>query len=346
MLGWLRKWMGGKPASEKASLSHGRPAVTESPAEEPESGSPCDPNSPISVGLERDYFALLMGVDSMVNRPLIKLEREALETLIELVKDSHSLSSQVPRLPTLLPKLMHSLHDPNKSGRQLAELIRSDPVTVAEVLRTANSPYYRTHSKIRDIEHAIMVLGSSGLRETVARIALRPVVQFDAGLYNQTFAPRIWEQANKCASACSLLASALRVDRFDAFLAGLMHNVGAAVAFRIMNRLMGKTPPPAGEHFRQMLTVVTPRLTYRVAREWALPETVVAGLHPKDTSSPLGQVVLTAARLAKLHTLVVAERYLPERYAEPWICVPRLRRHQAGCIEELDRVLHLVGNAG
>lgn len=344
MLDWLRNRLGLSKPRKKAKPA--RSAIVDGkPSAVSVSTPPCDPGNPRLIALEQDYFALLLGVDAVVDRPLIKLEHQALEALVQLVKDSVSLSSQVPRLPTLLPKLMQSLHDRNKSSKELAKLIRGDPAVVAEVLRTANSPYYRTRSEIRDIEHAILILGASGLRETVARIAIRPVVQFDSGLYNQNFAPRIWEQANKCAGACSVLAVAVEGDRFNAFLAGLMHNIGAAVVFRVLNRLLGKAPPPACERFRVVMDAVIPHLTHRVASEWALPEPVVAALHPKDRSTPLSKVVDTGARLAKLHTLVAAERYLPDTYDTPWIYVPELSNQQAACFAELDRAVHLLGSA-
>jgi len=294
--------------------------------------------------LERDYFALLMGVEAVNKRIITSDEHHALETLVTFVKQSAALSDHVPRLPMLLPKLLHSLRDRNKSGKALADLIHSDPAMVAEVLRTANSPYYRTSNKIRDIEHAIVVLGIGGLRETVARLALRPVMQFDFGSTNQTLAPRLWEQSNKCASASAWLAAKAGVDRFDAFLAGLIHNIGAAVAFRIMNRALGKIPPTASERFRRILDVVVPRITFRVAREWALPEAVVAGLNPRSQVTALGCVVVTAARLSKLHTLVESARYAPEVYSDAWICASSMSAHQIGCLEELDRVVHLLAS--
>lgn len=290
-----------------------------------------------SLDIEGDFFAYLLDADELSRRALVKIEIDALRRIGDTIRNSESLSKQVPRIPELLPRLMRSLGEGKEAVTALARQISNDPTIVAEILRTANSPYYRTRNKITSIERAIMVLGEGGVRETIARIAVRPVIQLGQGFYSKTLAPRIWEEASKCATVSGVLAKEVHVDRFHAFLAGLTQNVGATILYRQIARELGGAKPPACEGFRRVVEATMPLLSCRVAYEWELPEPVVTALNPKNPSYLLRRVITAGARLAQVHTLMAAGRYERDLIETRWIDDEELSQYQHAGFAELDR---------
>jgi HD-like signal output (HDOD) protein len=147
----------------------------------------------------------------------------------------------------------------------------------------------------------------------------------------------VWEQANKSACACSALAGKTEVDQFHAFLAGLLHNVGATILFRAIGREMGGMAPPACEAFHRVVEATLPLLSCRIAHGWDLPNPVVAALNPANTDLPLRRIVTAAVLLAKVHTLVASERYPISALEEPWLDDVEVQKHQDDVFAELDR---------
>jgi HD-like signal output (HDOD) protein len=220
----------------------------------------------------------------------------------------------VPRLPAIIPQLMRTLRNDNMNAAELSRQLSQDLVLVAEVYRESNRPCYRpryhTGPPISSIEGAIMVLGQNGLRMLLARVAFRPIMSMQNGLLAKRTAPLIWRQSEKCALAASMLAPGLRANIFDAYLAGLMENVGLVVAFRQIDQMAAGALPQSDE-FIAGLFAQARILSARIAELWEFPESVTSAIleagHPG--ASPLAQTLALGDRLSKLRMLVDAIRF-------------------------------------
>ena len=107
----------------------------------------------------------------------------------------------VPRVPAVIPQLLRSLRDDSMSGADLSRQLAQDVVLVAEVIREANSPYYRPAAPIKTIEGAVMLLGQNGMRMLLARVAFRPIISSQSGPFALQAAPLVWRQSEACALA-------------------------------------------------------------------------------------------------------------------------------------------------
>jgi HD-like signal output (HDOD) protein len=185
-----------------------------------------------------------------------------------------------------------------------------DVVLVAEVFREANRPAYlpRYHAgpPVSSIEAAVMLLGQNGMRMLLARVAFRPVISMGNGRHTRRIAPAIWRQSEKCALAASLLAPALRANPFEAYLAGLMENVGLVVAFRIVDQVCPGDTLPHSDAFVTELFAQSRILSARIAALWEFPDAVTAAIEAAGSSGakPLAQALALGDRLAKLRLLV------------------------------------------
>lgn len=255
-------------------------------------------------------FYCLVGGDPRDEVPLAT-EKVILDALLRLVKSPDSAASLVPRVPAVIPPLLRSLRDTTLSGADLAKQIAQDVVLVSEVIREANSPYYSPSTPIRTLEAAVMLLGQNGLRMLLARVAFRPVISQQSGKFARLAAPPIWSQAEKCALAASILAYEHGCEPFEAYLAGLMENVGLIVALRVIDQSFGdRAALPGSAEFCHALFSYSRMISARIALLWEFPPGVVAAIAQtgEPDAPPLSLALARADRISKLRMLADAGR--------------------------------------
>lgn len=296
-MGWLDKLLGGEKAG-KATAAPPADARVHAGAAVPAAHA---------AEIDAIYYRWL----SAALPPHAPAERER-RVLDELDRLSHAPlagAALVPRIPEIIPQLMRSLRDEDMHAADLARQLSRDVVLVAEVFREANRPAYlpRYHAgpPVSSIEAAVMLLGQNGMRMLLARVALRPVISMGSGRHTKRIAPAIWRQSEKCALAASLLAPALRANPLEAYLAGLMENVGLVVAFRIVDQVCPGDTLPHSEPFVTELFAQARILSARIAALWEFPDAVTAAIGAAGSgATPLAQALALGDRLAKLRLLV------------------------------------------
>ena len=257
-------------------------------------------------------------------------ERRILDALARLAQAPAEAAELVPRVPAVIPELLRGLRDESVAGAELSRMVAQDVVLVAEVIREANSPYYRPPSPVRSIEGAVMLLGQNGLRMLLARVAFRPVINMQSGRFAKMVAPQVWSQSEKCAQAASSLAPYFGAKPFDAYLAGLVQNVGLIVAFRLIDQLIEKAGSedllPDSSAFGAAVLVHARRISHGIALEWGFPDSVADAIDKAALpgSSAGARVLGVADRLAKLRLLVDAGAIAPDDHLLVTHIGPRL----------------------
>lgn len=236
-------------------------------------------------------------------------ENEVLAALETILKSQQSGSALVRRLPGLIPQLLQSLRSDTFSGAQLSRTISSDVVLVAAVIRLANSSCLATGARIHSVEHAVMLIGTEGLRHLITSVAFRPIIDMNSGHYTRSLAPRIWDQSERCAVANRMLAEDMGIEPFEAFLAGLVQYVGLIVTLRIMDQIDKEGRHLGSEMFCARLLGSARTLSCSIGREWNFPEHVTlaisqqAGVRKGMPISPLGRLLTQSDYLSKVRIL-------------------------------------------
>jgi HD-like signal output (HDOD) protein len=217
----------------------------------------------------------------------------------------------VPRVPDVIPQLLRSLRDEAASSADLARQVARDPALVAELIREANSPFYRSSSQVRTIDAALLVLGRNGLRMLLARAAFRPLIGMQGGRHSRQAGPRIWAHTELCAHAASLLAPGLGADPFEAYLAGLMDDLGLIVALRLFDGMLETDALPQDPVFVTALLARTRSLAAHIALKWELPPPIAAAIlgaggDGPSAGQPLALTLGRAEHLAQLALLLEA----------------------------------------
>lgn len=262
------------------------------------------------IDIDAIFYRWLIGSKASAATGAGALEKTILDALDELAQSELAGANLVPRVPAIIPQLLRSLRDEHISASELSRQIARDVVLIAEVIREANSPYYHPAKPITNLENAVLVLGQNGLRLLIARVAFRPIINMQSGHFTNLAAPHIWSQSEKCADTCSRLAVKMQVDPFEAFLAGLIQNVGMIVAFRLIDRLYDGNALPESDAFCRALTAHARVLSALIGRQWNFPEQVVNAIEsmgrglPDADKAPLHQILSISDRVSKLRLLV------------------------------------------
>jgi HD-like signal output (HDOD) protein len=295
MKSWLNKIMGGGTSADQtqagAADDQGQQAAADADAE---------------LQIDQAYYKWL--VWSAAYKAPEDVENRILDELAALAERPEAGAILVPRVPELMTRLLSSLADEDASVQDLAREVGQDVVLVAEVLREANSAYYSPPSPVKSLDAAIMMLGQNGLRMLLARIAFRPVVKLQSEAFAKRVAPQVWDHSSNCALAASLIAPGLRAGMFEAYLAGLMQNVGLMVAFRLCDRFCEAGKVPVSSEFGVELLARSRQLSASIAAHWDFPAEVCEAMKLAGTADApvLAKVLLQADRMAKLRLLIDA----------------------------------------
>lgn len=235
-------------------------------------------------------------------------EQQILDEVRALTDDPENASGLVPRVPELVTQLLGALSDENISTAALSAEVGRDLVLVAEVIREANSAYYRPAKPIETLDGAVTMLGLNGLRMLLARIAMRPLIRVKVQGVARQVAPNVWRHSERCAFAASVMAPGLSAGVFESYLAGLMQNVGLQVAFQVADRVCHGKVPGSGT-FGIALFESSRQLSAVIARHWDFPADVVEAIAwAGDPGGPhLAQALSQGDRIAKLRLLLDAE---------------------------------------
>lgn len=306
MLRRLWRRIRARPVAPQAS----RPADGRASAEELRAAQTGDTGALGVGGAELDdrFAGLVLGVSSSMEISPNRFESRVLAGLGRLCSASALPTDLVPRTPGILPRLWSALHRDGGSFSALAELCARDPVLVREVLRLANSPYYRGRAEVTGLEQALVLLGEAGIRQVMVNATFRPLLLLDSGHFARLAAPLLWTQGEWTARLGDCLARRVGVDRFTAYLSGIAQNIGFTVALRVLDRHFTGREAPRSRAFRERFVRDARALSVRIVQGWEFPAAVGVAVREQGGDrarerSPLGEVLYAADKLSKLQAL-------------------------------------------
>ncbi len=289
----------------------------------PPSGAavPSTPPAPVAVPAgatppELQYLVWLLGREPFAG-PLTPAEGKLLRYLDDVIGQEDAWAALVPRARAIIPQLMHSLRDEKQSAQALSARVARDPNLVVEVLRLASNVGYGAGPPVADLTQAIGRLGTEGLRLAIARILLKPIFDAQADPLLARTADRLWLHAEATAALCTQMARIARVDALDAYLAGLMYNVGWTATFRALDRAPGGAPAAMSVAFAGALVQRRELLFAHLVQSWSVSDLLDALAHefltarPAGTGLPLGTLLRSADRAAFLQLLRNPPRAAP-----------------------------------
>jgi putative nucleotidyltransferase with HDIG domain len=208
------------------------------------------------------------------------------------------LTRSLPVFPSIAQQALRMLANEDAGFRDIERLVSSDPVLAGEIVRCANSSEYATRTPISSIRHAISFIGAQKARRIVFAASLRP-------LFSSEQVKAVWNHSLELATAAEAIARVTRaVDGDEAFLAGLVHDVGRLAVLRekseraeIYARLLASGCPPAQAEIG-LWGLSHAEIGRAALTRWGFPprvaEAVGAHHQPETSEQPLASVLYLA----------------------------------------------------
>jgi len=223
-----------------------------------------------------------------------------------------------PRRPMLMPRLLSAVNDPDAPPLKLAGIIAQDPVLTGNILRLANSVYFRLSSvPVESIQRAVVVCGTDGLQSLAATALVQPVFRGGTAEHSR-FPAVLWERCTQASIAAELCARQwCAADRQAAQLLALLSALGPLVAYRVVEDQYRAQPGlrPAPAVFLQVIDRFARVMAGRIAALWQSPPRIVAALQADESNEPLVRALRAGELLATLSLLASAGRITAEECA-------------------------------
>jgi putative nucleotidyltransferase with HDIG domain len=222
----------------------------------------------------------------------------------ELETKLNAGSLELPLLPGVAMEITSAAGKEEVDARAIADLLKRDASLSAHVLRIVNSPVYSPRAQIVSLQQAVARVGALKIREIALVIACKTGV-FKAKGYEQEI-DDIFRHCIGTALFAQEIARNTRNNVEDAFLCGLLHDVGRPVLLQaLVTLLRDAKATPDREAVLSLVSELHEAAGSALAKAWALPDTVVAALakhhapRPELESVPV-RIVALADRFAHL----------------------------------------------
>ncbi len=151
----------------------------------------------------------------------------------QIIQDAVRQVTAIATLPEVTARIVATVEDPRSSAAQLHQLVSHDPALVARILKVVNSAFYGLPGQIASIDRAIVLLGLNAVKNIAVAASLGQL--FTGKRLCKGYAPRdIWTHCIAVAVAARELAKELKLPIVEeAFLAGMIHDIGMLVALQV-----------------------------------------------------------------------------------------------------------------
>ncbi len=217
----------------------------------------------------------------------------------------------LPPLPMVTRQLLTVMRDEESSAEDVAKVLSSDGMLAGKVLKLVNSSFYGVTTEVTTISRAVVILGFSGIRNLALGFG---TVEALAGMGTKSDMTAYWSHPMATAAAAQALAPFVnrRTDPEEAFIAGLMHDIGGYVLAASVPEFYGEISRlPAHERLRRELEetgFTHPQIGQGLLKFWELPESFTNSArfhHDVDVATcgeqPLTTLVALADILACIH---------------------------------------------
>lgn len=229
----------------------------------------------------------------------------------------------LPPVPRLYAQLSQMLDDDSVGIAEVAKLIESDPAMSAKTLQIVNTSFFGIGRRITRVHDAVSRLGL----EMVRNLAMMQEV-YGAGAFDGLVQERLEAEAHHAmvvATLASRFFEADRNQRDDAFMAGMLHDVGKLVLWSespdwetLIDELVADTGCERSEAEASILGADHAQVGAYLLGVWGLPNRVVnaVAFHHRP-GRPTGEAIdlLGAVHVAEC----LARGQLPEAPYVNWL---------------------------
>ena len=187
---------------------------------------------------------------------------------------------EVPTLPAVVLQALRVMQDAGSNARAVERVIVNDLALSAKLLRVANSAFFGFSRRVSTIADAVRVLGFTNVQGMIISVAA-----FDVFRTERLSLVDFWKHSIATATAARFLAPRLPCLPDEAFMAGLLHDIGKLIfavqaepAYRRVLELRRGSAMSSLDAERTLFEFTHAEVGEMVAERWDLPARYVAAI--------------------------------------------------------------------
>ena len=215
--------------------------------------------------------------------------------------------TEISSLPEVTTRIVEVVENPKSTAQDMHEIVKHDPALAAKILKVVNSAFYGLPSQIASLDRAIVMLGLSAVKNIALAASLSRL--FRPGSISNRFASRdLWTHCVAVGVCTRLLAQVSFGHVEEAFVAGLVHDMGLLVEFQLFpDKLKAVTercevqPQDFRESERELIGGDHQAFGSALAAKWKFPpglRCAISRHHDPENLKPELRRTVTAVRLA------------------------------------------------
>lgn len=214
----------------------------------------------------------------------------------------HSADTVIPMLPAMASHVVDLALDPEVSATRITAVVSKDPVLATRVIQLANSAFSAPATEISSIGEAVVRMGTGPVRNVVTAACLSSLAA-DPKIYGRRGREHI-DHSIGTAYLAWLIADRAGEPPDEAFLYGLLHDIGKLVILKLARECEHSVAAPAEEDVELVLSEMHPAIGGYVLQQWGMPRRLhdpIVWHHEPDgaqTRADAAAVAYVANRLA------------------------------------------------
>jgi len=232
------------------------------------------------------------------------LMMERAEILVGAVDD-------LPTIPVVATQVIQMLDNPDVSVEEIADLMLSDQVMTARVMKLINSPVYKPAQEITSLKRALVYLGLRHIRELALTTSVINAFDSDSGAIELN---AFWEHSFGVGMVSKVIARKVGYQDLEkAYISGIIHDLGEVFLSNYLREPFQEVLDKIKNHpiklvdaEAEMLGTTHCEIGLCIARKWNFPDVYceVISRHHHPSEATIDPVLCAIVNLADLFCTV------------------------------------------
>lgn len=232
------------------------------------------------------------------------LMMERAEILVGAVDD-------LPTIPVVATQVIQMLDNPDVSVEEIADLMLTDQVMTARVMKLINSPVYKPAQEITSLKRALVYLGLRHIRELALTTSVINAFDSDSGAIELN---AFWEHSFGVGMVSKVIARKVGYQDLEkAYISGIIHDLGEVFLSNYLREPFQEVLDKIKSHpiklvdaEAEMLGTTHCEIGLCIARKWNFPDVYceVISCHHQPDEATIDPILCAIVNLADLFCTV------------------------------------------
>ena len=222
------------------------------------------------------------------------------QVMMETARQMVATIDDLPTIPAVATQVLQLLDSPDVDVDEVADLMLTDQVMTARVIKMVNSPVYSPSQEISSLKRAVVYLGLRHIKEVALTSSFINAFEDKGGVLEVV---PCWEHAFGVGMVAKVIADKIRYkDLEKAYIAGIIHDIGEVVLsyyraeeFAAVLEQTHQRPIKLVDAEAEKFGTTHAEIGYCIAEKWNFPEAYrEAILFHHDPRSAVSDPVLCA----------------------------------------------------